>query len=229
MDWRVTGRTGKFHVKEYEATKQMPVWLIVDTSASMLQSSQPLSKYAWAVQLAGGIGLAALDRISPVGIMGCGERELQIQPSLSRVRIFLWLHQLRTYQTGERTQLGKTLRKLGTVLQNRAAVIVLSDFHDPDALPALKLLTQKHDCMALHLQDPAERGDLRAGVLRGSESETGSAFVSRGRDQFFDWERVAGEYKSGGIDQLFLPTDEAFVPRLRWFLEKRGMLGKGAR
>jgi len=229
IDWRVTARTGKVHLKEYEAPKRMPVYLVVDTSASMCVSSQPVSKYAWAVKLAGALALASLARISPVGLIGGGERELDAHPTLSRGRVFLWLHRLRRYRFDEQTTVGRRLSQLAGVLEARALVIVLSDLHDPQALPALKLLAQAHDCVALQLQDPAERGRIGGGVFRAEEAETGRGFVATGRSRWLDTDALANELKHGGIDHLVLPTHETFLPRLRGYLRRRKSLGKGTR
>jgi uncharacterized protein (DUF58 family) len=229
IDWRVTARSGRVHVKEYEAPKRMPVYLLVDTSASMCVTSQPLSKYAWAVQLAGGLALAALQRMSPVGIIGCGERRVGVQSTLSRDLVYLWLHHLRRYRFDERTRLAERVRELAGVLENRSLVIVLSDLHDADSLPALRLMAQAHDCVVLQLQDPAELGRIGGGIFRASEAETGRNFVAHGRSHWLDHESIASELRSGGLDHLALRTDVPFLPKLRGFLRRRDCLGKGAR
>ena len=229
IDWRVTARTGRVHVKEYEAPKRLPVYLLVDTSASMCVTSQGMSKYAWAVQLAGGLALAALARISPVGIIGCGTRAIGAGCTLSREQVFLWLHRLRTYRLDEPTTLARRARELAGVMENRSLVIALSDLHDPDAVPALKVLAQEHDCIVLQLLDPAELGRVGGGIFRASEAETGRAFVSHGRSRWLDHEALAQDLRSGGIDHLALRTDVPFLPKLRGFLRRRDSLGKGAR
>jgi uncharacterized protein (DUF58 family) len=229
IDWRVTARTGKVHVKEYEAPKRMPVYLLVDTSASMCVSSQRLSKYAWAVQLAGGLALSALSRISPVGIIGVGERTLGARCTLSRDLVFMWLHGLRHYRFDERTMLGQRVRELSGVLENRSLVMVLSDLHDDKALPALKLMAQEHDCVVLQLQDPAELGRIGGGIFRANEAESGRQFIAHGRSRWLDHESVVQELRRGGIDHLALRIDRPFLPKLRGFLRRRDCVGKGAR
>lgn len=229
IDWRITARTGKFHVKEYEAPKRMPVYLLIDTSASMAVSSQTLSKYAWGLQIAGGIALAALDRVSPVGVVGAGSRELMVKPSLGRDRIMQWLHELRHYRLDEPTQLGAKLAELVPSLHSRALIIAISDLHDPAALPALKLTAQKHDCVAIQMIDPAEAGLRGAGFFEAREAETGRTAVATGSTAFADHAAVAADLKRSGIDHLPLPIDEPIAHKLRSFFQARGLVGKGAR
>lgn len=229
IDWRVTARTRKLFVKEYEAPKRLPVYLLIDTSASMTISSQTRSKYETAVFLAGGLALACLDRISPVGVLGVGGRGLHERPSLSKDQVLQWLHKLRTYRYDEPTTLASRLAELIPSLAQRALLIVLSDLHDPEALPAIKRMAQQHDCVLLLLRDPAEHSLGRVGFVRAREAETGETFVVRGRRGWRADPEVEAELKRAGIDHLRIDTDRPFVSRLRHFFKARGHLGRGAR
>jgi uncharacterized protein (DUF58 family) len=229
IDWRVTARTRKFHVKEYEAPKQMPCYLFVDTSASMTVTSHAKSKYAVSVHLAGGLAFACLARVSPVGIVGAGGRDFRIEPSLSGAQVLQWLHLLRHYRYDETTALGRKITEVSSTLPSRSLIIILSDLHDPTAVRALKPLGQAHDCVVLHLQDPAERGLKGTGFLRAREAETGRGFVSLGRRRWIDPEPLGLDLRRAGIDYLRVEIDKSYVPELRNFLKSRNLLGRGAR
>jgi uncharacterized protein (DUF58 family) len=221
IDWRVTGRTGRVHVKEYEAPRQLPVYLLVDTSASMCVSSLPQSKYAIALQLAAGLALSALEHMNPVGLLALGSRDLHELPSLSRGAVLQWLNRLRAYRSNETTHLARRVREILPRLEQRCLLIVLSDLHDPEALAALKLAAQDHDVIVLHLEDPAERGAAGTGIFRAVEAESGRGFVSHGRHAWPSPVPAEGLRKAG-IDYLHLPTGESYLPRVRHFLRNRG-------
>jgi len=229
IDWRVTARAGKPFVKEYEAPKRLPCYLLLDTSASMTMSSIKRSKYAVALHIAGGLAFACLDRMSPVGVVGVGSSALRLQPSLSKQQIMQWLHHLRTFRFDESTELGKRIAELGPTLVDRALIISLSDLHDDAGVAALKLLAQAHDVVALQLRDPAERGLRGSGFMRAREAETGRPFVTHGRGVWLDQEALDGELKRAGIDHLVIDTDLPFAHRLRQFFAARNLLGRGAR
>lgn len=229
MDWRVTARTGKHHVKEYETPKSMPTYFLLDTSASMTVASTARSKYETALYVAGGLALACLDRVSPVGVLGVGERVLRVRPSLSQARVLQWLHELRRFRYDEATTLALRLAELGPSLGSRSQVIVLSDLHDEGALSALKRLAQLHDVVVLQFADPAEEGLAGGGFLRAREAETGVEFWTRGGRAGFDVERAERELRRAGIDRLLIRTDRPFAHALRRLFHARGVQGRGMR
>jgi len=226
IDWKVSARVGKLFIKEYQEPKQMPLYLLLDTSASMCVTSLPMSKYAWAVQIATGIALAAQGNVTPVGLLGCGARELHVRPTLSRNVVMEWSHQLRHHDFLEDTSLAARAREVAPSLKRRTMVIVLSDLHDPEAFPALQVLAQEHDVIVLHLQDPAETGVRGAGLFRGVEAESGRAFIGHGRRAWVDAAGWKSELTRFGIDYLHLPTDEPILGKLRHFLGRRGFGNK---
>ncbi len=229
IDWRVTARTGKVHVKEYEAIKRLPVWILVDTSASMTIASTSKSKYEVAVFVAGGVALASLEAIRPVGFLGVGGRGLMRPESLSKDQVHGWLHALRRYRFDEETYLGRRVSELAARLPQRSQMIVLSDLHDPEALPALKLAAQAHDCSVIHLVDPAESGLRGTGFVRGREAETGRHVIAAGRKPWVDAPALRESLKKSRIDCLTIDVSAPYAARLRQFFKGRNMLGRGAR
>ncbi|MDG2383998.1 MAG: DUF58 domain-containing protein [Pirellulaceae bacterium] len=229
IDWRVTARTGKIFIKEYETPKRLPAYLLIDTSASMMLGSATRTKYEHSLFVAGGLALACLDRVSPVGVMSVGSRPFHVQPSLSKQQVMQWLHHLRHFRYDESTTLSRRIMELGPSLTNRALVIVLSDMHDPSGLDSLKRLAQKHDCVVIQFQDPAEIGLRGAGLLRAREAETGRTFVTHGRAQWLDQTKLETGLKRAGIDHLLIPTNQPYAHTLRNFFQSRNLLGRGAR
>jgi uncharacterized protein (DUF58 family) len=228
IDWKISARTGKFYVKEYQEPRQVPLYLLVDTSASMCVSSRPLSKYAWAVRIAAGVALAAQSRLTPVGLIGCGEREIRVLPTLAQNDLMQCAQRLRQHGFLEGTFLGRRIRELLPTLRRRSALLVLSDLHDADAVPALRLVAQEHECIVLHLRDPAETGLRGAGLFRAREAESGRTFYTSGLRRWLADCDVRRRLTRHGIGYLLLRTDRPILAPLRAFLKARGRV-TGAR
>ena len=230
IDWRVTARSGKYHVKEYEAQRRIPAWILIDTSASMIVSSLQRSKYELALHVAGGLALACLDRTSPVGVLGCGRRDVRIEPSLAKDQVLQWLLRLRRHAFDETTRLSRRIHELRPTLHSRSLVIICSDLHEPGGVHAAALLAQQHEVAVVQFQDPAEVMAQRgSGFVRAQEAESGNRFVVRGRTQLLDQAAIEGELRRGGVDHLLVRTDLPFLHRLRLFFRARGNVGRGAR
>lgn len=226
IDWRVTARTGKPYVKEFESTKSLPCYLLVDTSASMTVSSLPRSKYGHAVLVATGLALASLDHVSPVGLLTVGSRDLRVRPSLSRDHVLTWAYELRKYRYDEKTSLSTKIKQLAPMLVSTSLVIVLSDLHDVDCVGAIRLLAQKHDVCVLQFHDTAELGVAKAGFLRAREAETGSTYFSKGKHVSQRQIDIEQSFKRAGIDFFLLNTERPYEHDLIHFFSSRNILGR---
>lgn len=227
MDWRITARLGKPFVKEFDTPKRTGVFVVVDTSASMGVASTAITKHDLAVWIASAIGLVAQRRMSPVGIIGGGERETRLNPSLNRGDLWHALEPLRAASLNEGTRLAERIADLDVHARRSSIFVIISDLHDPQALVSIRRAAQKHDCMAIHLVDPAERGRLHAGFFRGREAESGRTFLGHGRSTWGSASEVATELAQCGVSYLRLQTDLPFMSPIRHFLSYRPAMGGG--
>lgn len=227
MDWRLSARTGKPYVKEYETLKRTCIYLVLDTSASMAVSSTPLTKHDMGVWIAAAVGLVGQRRLSPVAVVGGGERETRLIPSLLRSDLWQTVEPMRTKHYGERTKLTERLTMLDVRADRRSLVMVITDLHDPNVMPSLRHVAQKHDCVVVHLVDPAEVGSLRSGFFLGQEAESGRTFLAGGRTKWTRTQEHESELMRSGIGCVRLRTDEPFVGRLRHFLSARAASTRG--
>lgn len=233
IDWKLTARMPVAYVKQHETLKRIAMYLIVDTSASMSVSSQSISKHDMAIWAAAAIGLVGLRRLSPVSILSAGGRHASASsdrtPSLSPDDLWRDLEPLRKHDIDERTHLGERLTALTTRLVRRSLLVILSDLHDPDAMSALKRLGHQHDVVVIHVQDPAEIGDLRAGYFRGAEAESGRTFLGNGSQRWNDGCTIQQDLASADVSYLKLLTDCSPLSPLRQFLLTRAMRMRGQR
>src|SRR5210317_2342592 len=92
MDWKVTNRTGKPHVRVYTEERERPVLLVVDQRVSMFFGSQRAMKSAVAAEIAALAAWRVLSVGDRVGaILFNDSRTIEAKPSRNERKIIGWL------------------------------------------------------------------------------------------------------------------------------------------
>lgn len=197
IDWNVTARTGKIHIRQYREEKEVTVWLIVDLSASMRFGTRRVLKLEEALEF---VGTAAAivgrhgDKVGAIGFSEAGMRV--IPPGTGRRQALRILHELNRMMASQggavlavqprvvephRTpgSLEDALEHVIKTLKRRALLFVVSDFlhpqpeHEPPWAQGLRRLAYRHDVVAVRIFDPAEKELPNAGELRMRDPESG--------------------------------------------------------
>jgi uncharacterized protein (DUF58 family) len=169
MDWRVTNRTGKPHVRVYTEERDRPVILVVDQRLAMFFGSRHRMKSVTAAEVAALGAWRVLDQGDRVGAILFNDSEIrQIKPSRSQRSTLSMLSQLAamnrqlTADSKQPTRPGR-LEEVISITERMVGhdylVIIISDFDgwSAQALAGVKRMTQHNDLVAGLVFDPLEQ------------------------------------------------------------------------
>jgi len=177
IDWNVTARMGQPFVKVFEEERELQIFLIVDSSASMqLTSGNKKSKYMNAAEAAALITIAAEMNGCPIGAV-CfdGEIHFSAKPQLGREQTMQILNHLDKLSENpvNGSVLGNALNGTGKLLKKRSMVFVFSDFRSGDYEKPLISLAQKNDVIAIRLEDSMDSELPVVGTIPFVDIESG--------------------------------------------------------
>jgi uncharacterized protein (DUF58 family) len=175
IDWNVTARMGSPFIKKYREDRELAIFLAVDVSSSTWFGSAARSKRELAAEVGTLLTAVALRNNDRVGLVLFSDRvQRYLPPRAGREHLLRVIRELVSAEpVRARTDVGEAVRFIRNVTKKRAVVFVVSDFLDVDFSASLRRLAQKHDVIALTLNDPREMELPAVGVIALEDAETG--------------------------------------------------------
>lgn len=234
ISWVVTARTNKTYVKQFEEERELSVILLVDISASSSFGSNELLKAEVMSYLSAVISMSAVKNKDQVGLVLFSDQvEHYVPPAKGRNQVMRILRDIEFVKPKSRgSNLIPALSHLNRVLKKRALVFIISDFLDlPDFSEDLKLLSRKHEAVALVVEDPWEQQIPDLGVCEFRDQESGEIIVVDTSQydftrKFQDTRRELQSYrdqilKKSRVDQCLISASSSWDQDLVQFFRKR--------
>jgi len=160
IDWKVYGRTERFHLKQYEQETNLVAWLLLDASESMAYGSGSRTKYDLASAAAAAMAYLVLQQTDSVGIVTlAGGVRAFLRPSGQMIQLREACRVIADGPYPGPAILGPVLNELAGRTGRRGMAFVFSDLLDdvPTLLAGLQHLRyQKHEVVVFHTLDAAE-------------------------------------------------------------------------
>ncbi len=179
IDWNVTARSRKPHIKVYEEERELTMMLMVDVSGSRMFGTTDYLKKNIITELAAVLAFSASQTGDKVGCIFFSDRvEKFIPPKKGRSHILMIIRELVGFvPESNGTAISEAVRYLTGVNKKRCTAFLLSDFlnskRDDEALnDALKIASARHDIIALKVSDPREREMPDVGIVELQDAET---------------------------------------------------------
>jgi len=232
IDWNVTARTGKPHIRRYIEERELAVWFLVDTSASCRLGSGERTKWDTVHEVVALLGLSATRNNDRGGLIMFSDRVEHVVPARKGLQHTMrLLNDLMSVEPqGRSTSLEVALDCVGHLVRKRTLIFVISDFLLDCNRDQLGPTGFKHDLVAIAVNDAVERHPPVCGLTAVVDSESGEerlcdfsrSFQSEFAASFVEHRKVVkDEFMAVGADMIELDTMSDCVEALTVFFRNR--------
>ena len=242
IDWNVTARTGRPHIKKFVEERELTVMIMVDVSQSCRYGTVNELKSKLAAELAAVLALSAIRNKDKVGlILFTNKIEKFIPPRKGKQHVLRVIREVLYFDPEEHsTDMIEALQYFHRVQQKRSICFLISDFLSDDwrtveklseLQKKLSIANKRHDLIAVTLNDPSEQTLSDCGLMTLEDAETGEMVTVDSSDHHFreayqkrNQERVQQReslFRSIGMDQIDVSTDEPYAEAIVKFFHKR--------
>ncbi|BCS95354.1 hypothetical protein DSLASN_09860 [Desulfoluna limicola] len=235
IDWKVTARTRKPHIRVYSEERERPVLLVVDQRLSMFFGTQVNMKSVTAAEVAALAAwrvLSSGDRVGAVVFNDTETRDIRPHRSAKTVmeiltRIVDQNHKLSVNSNIKPNPdiLNQVLEKVVHLVKNDTLICIISDFYGitADTRRFIKLMSRHNDVIISMIYDPSAKGLINAGPLVLSDGERQVALNSSSKkmrnlthDMFKDrLNALTSELARYGVPVLPIHTSEGVAEQIR--------------
>lgn len=241
IDWKVVGKTDKYHVKQFEQSTNLKCTILLDCSGSMgyvSPNQTGMTKMDYARTLAASLSCLLLKQFDAVGLTLFNEAVVHHIPPRSKTsHLQHILHGLSTIDPQGITRVDRVIEKLVGRLKNRGMLVLISDLfaREDNIQRDLKLLVSRGlEVVLFHVLHPDEvslpfEGDI---IFESLEDDPQIGL---------DPEDIREEYQKAvqrqiesyralslglGVDYVFLETTMPLDQALSYYLLKRQSMTK---
>jgi uncharacterized protein (DUF58 family) len=235
ISWPVTARTGRAYIKKFDEERELTLMLVVDISGSLSFGSSDYFKGEIVTHLSALLGFAAAKNNDHVGLLLFTDQVEHFVPAkkgrghIQRILRDLYFHKPKS----KGTRIASATEHLQGILKKRATVFVFSDFQDKAFAQSLRMISRRHDVVAVVIEDPAELKIPRMGLVDLVDAESGETMTVDASSPMF--QRAYAEYMKGikatreaelrqaGVDKIEVVSGANFVdPLISYFRKKNG-------
>ena len=240
IDWNVTARTGKPHLKIFEEERELSVLILIDVSSSGVFGSKKNLKIDLGVEIAAMLSFSAIKNNDKVGLALFSDKvEKYIPPKKGKKHVLRLITDIVNHDfenSNKRTSIKTAIDFANKISKRKSVIFLISDFIDDNFWNELKFLNFKHDVIGLQIYDSYERNFPNLGIINIHDSETGEntwidTTSKKIRDKFQKnsikkLNSFSKKCKNIGFDLIQISTDDDYIKFLMQFFRSRANRSK---